>query len=466
MAQQPQFPPNYNYMQHQPAPPQQHQNGQQQNFVNGFPQTAPYSINPIKPMQPMQVPTQQVPPHQQQQQPPAPSVQPKINYQNFQTNAVLNNPAVPAASGINGSNSALSSRTSSPGVQMTTPHMIPASQLPPSKSYPSYQHLHGQQQQLMPTIPQHSVPPSQFQQSTPNLAPPMNINNNNNIESNQALASQHQNLSASMKNLTLTNPVSTFPTPTPIMSSSKSDQNLLNNNNMQQQSLKPLSAMQKRPMYPQQPQAMPTMPQPQPQTLNQPTPTASQQPIVQANQFNTFPGVQQPPQQPNLSQQPRGNLQYQNFPQQFQQQQQQPQVQQPGIVQQGFNKLWGRDTVDLMQNRHILPQTKVLPPTVKLNHQFHEAANCSPDIFRCTLTKIPESNSLLQKSRLPLGILIHPYRDLSVSVLCLSAHALLRFSTDFSFFISFLESSRYQLLFNCPLSCVSYLHKSICIFCR
>jgi hypothetical protein len=36
-------------------------------------------------------------------------------------------------------------------------------------------------------------------------------------------------------------------------------------------------------------------------------------------------------------------------------------------------------------------------------------------IFRCTLNKIPESNNLLQKSRLPLGILIHPYRDLSVS---------------------------------------------------
>lgn len=36
-------------------------------------------------------------------------------------------------------------------------------------------------------------------------------------------------------------------------------------------------------------------------------------------------------------------------------------------------------------------------------------------IFRCTLTKIPENNALLQKSRLPLGILIHPFRDLNVS---------------------------------------------------
>lgn len=28
------------------------------------------------------------------------------------------------------------------------------------------------------------------------------------------------------------------------------------------------------------------------------------------------------------------------------------------------------------------------------------------------MTKIPESNSLLQKSRLPLGVLIHPFKDL------------------------------------------------------
>lgn len=37
-------------------------------------------------------------------------------------------------------------------------------------------------------------------------------------------------------------------------------------------------------------------------------------------------------------------------------------------------------------------------------------------IMRCTLAKIPESNSLLQKSRLPLGIVIHPFRDINVSI--------------------------------------------------
>lgn len=37
-------------------------------------------------------------------------------------------------------------------------------------------------------------------------------------------------------------------------------------------------------------------------------------------------------------------------------------------------------------------------------------------VFRCTLTAIPQTSSLLNKARLPLGILIHPFKDLSVSM--------------------------------------------------
>jgi protein transport protein SEC24 len=345
-----------------------------------------------------------------------------INYQNFQTNALQ--------AGVNGSNSALSSRTSSPGIQLQqnlAPNAaIPASQLPPSKSYPSYQHLHGQQLQSPASMLPPLMNPQQQQQQQSSSQFPMtplsttnnsNVNNNNvseasnntqqmptNFNTGPTLMSSSQqsgppHLSASMANLTINSSVPNFPTQMP---SSKSDQNLLNNNNLQ---TKPL---QKRPMYPQQQnpsmQPMNMAAQQQPQQFQAMGP---QQP------FNAFPGPQQQQQQPMQQQQARGNLQYQNF-------QQQPQpTQMPGgssIVSQGFNKMWGRETVDLMQNRHILPTTKVVSPPVKLNHQFHEAANCNPDIFRCTLTKIPESNSLLQKSRLPLGVLIHPYRDLSVSL--------------------------------------------------
>ncbi|XP_053995465.1 protein transport protein Sec24B [Hylaeus anthracinus] len=83
------------------------------------------------------------------------------------------------------------------------------------------------------------------------------------------------------------------------------------------------------------------------------------------------------------------------------------------VAQSGYNKLWGMETVDLLQCRNILPPQKVELPKIKLHQEFLDSVNCSPDIFRCTLTKIPESNSLLQKSRLPLGVLIHPFKDLN-----------------------------------------------------
>jgi len=82
-------------------------------------------------------------------------------------------------------------------------------------------------------------------------------------------------------------------------------------------------------------------------------------------------------------------------------------------VQQGFNQMWGMEAVDLLKCRDLLPREKMEPPPVKLHHELYEAANCSPELFRCTLTKIPETKSLLDKSRLPLGVLIHPFKDLN-----------------------------------------------------
>ncbi|XP_014217600.1 protein transport protein Sec24A [Copidosoma floridanum] len=83
------------------------------------------------------------------------------------------------------------------------------------------------------------------------------------------------------------------------------------------------------------------------------------------------------------------------------------------VTKQGFNKIWGMDSTDIILCRNILPAKKIEPPRIKLHQDLLDRVNCSPDIFRCTLTKIPESNSLLQKARLPLGILIHPFKDLN-----------------------------------------------------
>ncbi|XP_057650879.1 protein transport protein Sec24A [Diorhabda carinulata] len=84
-----------------------------------------------------------------------------------------------------------------------------------------------------------------------------------------------------------------------------------------------------------------------------------------------------------------------------------------GVLNTGFNKQWGLEHLDLLQAPNILPNTKIEPPQIRLGQELLDQANCSPDVFRCTMTKIPENNSLLQKSRLPLGVLIHPFRDLN-----------------------------------------------------
>merc|ERR1719153_1548998 len=83
------------------------------------------------------------------------------------------------------------------------------------------------------------------------------------------------------------------------------------------------------------------------------------------------------------------------------------------VTQNGFQKMWGQESLDLLQNRHILPSEKVTPPKPRLQAEQWNNANCSSEIFRSTLTKIPETDALLKKARLPLGVLIHPFKDLS-----------------------------------------------------
>lgn len=93
--------------------------------------------------------------------------------------------------------------------------------------------------------------------------------------------------------------------------------------------------------------------------------------------------ISQPMQQPQQQQQPQA------YPQQTYQQQQTmvqqttngPAMQQspyPSVVKQGFNSLWGQDTVDLMQNRHVLSPATLPLPKITLHNQFHESINCHP----------------------------------------------------------------------------------------
>ncbi|XP_052842753.1 protein transport protein Sec24A [Drosophila gunungcola] len=224
------------------------------------------------------------------------------------------------------------------------------------------------------------------------------------------------------------------PTPPPagqripygVPSSASSEQQNQQNNNLQRAAPPPGAGAAWPPSLAKAavPGAQPPLPPPQQQAQAQQYAYAQAYPAPQQQQQPPPPSAVQPP-PPGMfgagAQTAGAPLQYQAQapPQAYGQQPQQA----PGgsfatpaplnVAQQGFSRLWGQDTIDLMQNRHILSPATLPPPKVVLHNQFHESINCSPSIMRCTLTKIPESNSLLQKSRLPLGIVIHPFRDVN-----------------------------------------------------
>uniref|UniRef100_A0A182YBY1 Uncharacterized protein n=2 Tax=Anopheles stephensi TaxID=30069 RepID=A0A182YBY1_ANOST len=116
------------------------------------------------------------------------------------------------------------------------------------------------------------------------------------------------------------------------------------------------------------------------------------------------------------------------------------------VVRSGFNSLWGTNAIDLLQNRNVLPTDRVTPPAIHLVNPLQSSANCNPDIFRCTLNKIPESLGLLQKSRLPLGLLIHPFRDLN-NLPVISCNSIVRCKTCRTYinpFVFFSDSKKWQ----------------------
>ncbi|KAL7849855.1 hypothetical protein SRHO_G00192040 [Serrasalmus rhombeus] len=101
--------------------------------------------------------------------------------------------------------------------------------------------------------------------------------------------------------------------------------------------------------------------------------------------------------------------------------------------------------VNLLQERNILPPKPTAPPEPNLSSDLRKV-NCSPDTFRCTLSCIPQTQALLNKARLPLGLLLHPFRDLtqlpvitsSTIVRCRSCR------TYINPFVSFLDQRRWK----------------------
>ncbi|XP_029956718.1 protein transport protein Sec24A isoform X2 [Salarias fasciatus] len=100
--------------------------------------------------------------------------------------------------------------------------------------------------------------------------------------------------------------------------------------------------------------------------------------------------------------------------------------------------------VNLLQERNLLPPTPIPAPTPCLTQDLQKI-NCSPEVFRCTLTSIPQTQSLLNKAKLPLGLLLHPFKDLSLPVVTSSTIVRCRSCrTYINPFVSFLDQRRWK----------------------
>uniref|UniRef100_H0X1S0 SEC24 homolog B, COPII coat complex component n=1 Tax=Otolemur garnettii TaxID=30611 RepID=H0X1S0_OTOGA len=101
--------------------------------------------------------------------------------------------------------------------------------------------------------------------------------------------------------------------------------------------------------------------------------------------------------------------------------------------------------VNLTQERNILPMTPVWAPVPNLNLELRKL-NCSPDSFRCTLTNIPQTQALLNKAKLPLGLLLHPFRDLT-QLPVITSNTIVRCRSCRTYinpFVSFIDQRRWK----------------------
>uniref|UniRef100_A0A8C0JYD2 SEC24 homolog A, COPII coat complex component n=1 Tax=Canis lupus dingo TaxID=286419 RepID=A0A8C0JYD2_CANLU len=104
----------------------------------------------------------------------------------------------------------------------------------------------------------------------------------------------------------------------------------------------------------------------------------------------------------------------------------------------------GLRVINLLQERNMLPSTPLQPPVPNL-HEDIQKLNCNPELFRCTLTSIPQTQALLNKAKLPLGLLLHPFKDLQLPVVTSSTIVRCRSCrTYINPFVNFLDQRRWK----------------------
>lgn len=105
----------------------------------------------------------------------------------------------------------------------------------------------------------------------------------------------------------------------------------------------------------------------------------------------------------------------------------------------------GLRVVNLLQERNMLPSTPLQPPVPNLLEDVQKL-NCNPELFRCTLTSVPQTQALLNKAKLPLGLLLHPFKDL-VQLPVVTSSTIVRCRSCRTYinpFVNFLDQRRWK----------------------
>ncbi|KAM4707866.1 protein transport protein Sec24B isoform 2-T2 [Discoglossus pictus] len=104
----------------------------------------------------------------------------------------------------------------------------------------------------------------------------------------------------------------------------------------------------------------------------------------------------------------------------------------------------GLRPVNLIQDRNVLPVSTLPAPAPNLNADL-KRINCNPYSFRCTLTNIPQTQALLNKAKLPLGLILHPFRSKPIPVI--SPGTIVRCRSCRTYinpFVSFIDQRRWK----------------------
>ncbi|CAH2300782.1 transport Sec24B [Pelobates cultripes] len=105
----------------------------------------------------------------------------------------------------------------------------------------------------------------------------------------------------------------------------------------------------------------------------------------------------------------------------------------------------GLRPVNLIQDRNVLPTSTLPAPAPNMSLDLRKL-NCNPDYFRCTLNGIPHTQALLNKAKLPLGLLLHPFKS-KPHMPVISPGTIVRCRTCRTYinpFVSFIDQRRWK----------------------